>query len=126
MNPSISFCGLNCYGCTVYLITREPNLSKKNEMISEIIREIKKHYNVKYKFEDINGCDGCKTANGILFSGCSNCKIRNCAIEKGIDCCAYCADYPCENLGEMFKLDPSAKERLERIRSDFEKIKEKE
>ncbi len=119
MNSSISFCGLDCSGCTVYLISRETNPSRKNEMISEIIREIKKHYNVDYKFEDVNGCDGCKTSKGILFSGCSNCKIRNCAMQKEIEKCACCEDYACGDLLEMFKADHSAKERLEIIRSNI-------
>ncbi len=88
-------------------------------MISEIIRTCKEHYNVDFKLEDIKGYDGCKTANGNLFSGCSDCRIRNCAIQKELESCAYYEEYPCENLKEMFKIDPSAKERLEIIRSNF-------
>jgi hypothetical protein len=46
-----------------------------------------------------------------------DCQIRICAIEKGIENCAYCDDYPCEALEKLFATDPGARERLDAIRA---------
>lgn len=117
MEEIISYCGLVCRNCPIYLASKETDFVKKNEMISEIISVCKKEYNIEYNPSDITDCEGCMTENGRLFSGCLNCKIRRCAIDKGIISCAYCSDYICGNLNEFFKTDPSAKERLELLRN---------
>ena len=119
MNEIISYCGLDCQACSIYLTTIEIDQTKKEKMIYEIIHACKEHYGVDYKYEDINDCDGCKSERGRLFFGCSNCKIRECAIGKGIENCAHCDKYACENLMELFKTDPRAKTRLDKIRNDI-------
>ena len=119
MESFISYCGLDCSTCTIYLVVREKNLTRKNEMISEIIRACKEHYNIDYKTENIKGCDGCRTISGNLFKGCLDCKVRNCAVQKGVESCANCEDFVCSNLLETFGTDNSAKERLEKMRTDF-------
>lgn len=116
MYNNIAYCGLNCESCKIYLVSREIDPVKKEEMIYEIINLCKTHYGVDYKYEDITGCDGCKSASGSLFSGCMKCKIRKCANEKGFDSCAYCDEYACDNLLEIYKTDPAAKRRLDLIR----------
>lgn len=85
-------------------------------MITDIIGMCKSYYGIDYKYEDINDCDGCKSESGRLFFGCGNCKIRKCAIKKRIDNCAYCKEYACEELLEIFKNESEAKTRLELIR----------
>ncbi len=45
-------------------------------------------FNAEMKPEYVN-CDGC-TADGRLIEYCKICEIRNCAIEKGVENCAYC------------------------------------
>jgi len=119
MNGIISYCGLDCQACPIYIATRETDRTKKEKIINEIIRSCKEHYGVDYKYQDINDCDGCKSENGRVFFGCSDCKIRRCAIDKGIENCAYCEEYACNNLLELFKTDPGAKTRLDGIRSTF-------
>ncbi|RLI20178.1 hypothetical protein DRO54_06860 [Candidatus Bathyarchaeota archaeon] len=47
---------------------------------------------------------------------CAVCGIRKCGMEKGIENYAYCMDYPCEKLSELFAVYPKAKETLDRIR----------
>lgn len=116
MNNSISYCGLVCDSCPIYLATRETDEAKKEKMIYDIIDMCKMHYGIDYKFEDINDCDGCKSTSDRLFFGCKDCKIRSCAIVKGVENCAYCEEYTCDNLVEIFKTDPGAKTRLDLIR----------
>ena len=113
----ISYCGLNCQGCPIYFMTRETDEIKKEKMVFDIISVCKEKYGIEYSAADITDCDGCKSETGRIFKACANCKIRNCAIDKGIENCAYCEDYACDNLMELFKTDSSAKYRLDLIRS---------
>jgi len=117
MDEIIAFCGLLCQNCQIYLATREVNKTIKDKLIFEIINICKEHYRIDYKYEDINDCDGCTSENDKLFFGCAKCKIRKCAIEKGIKNCAYCEEYSCDELLNVFKSDPSAKTRLDLVRS---------
>jgi len=116
MKEMISYCGLNCTTCPIYLATKETDKTSKSKIIYEIIDKCKEHYGLEYKFEDINDCDGCKSESGKLFFVCSNCEIRKCATEKEIENCAYCNEYACNNLRNLFKTDPSAKVHLDGIR----------
>ena len=117
MNGMISYCGLDCQTCPIYLATRETDQTKKEKMISKIVSVCNEHYGVNYKYEDINDCDGCKSVSGRIFTWCLTCKIRKCAIEKELENCAYCSEYFCVNLMDLFKSDPCAKTRLDIIRN---------
>jgi Zn-finger protein len=46
-------------------------------------------------------CNGClpDDSGGLNFPD-KNCPIRPCVIERGLDNCAYCEDYPCAKLEE--------------------------
>ena len=117
MNQTVSYCGLICRTCPIYLATREKDDDKRYDMKVEITREIMKLHGQEYKPEDITDCDGCKTKNGRLFSGCRNCHIRKCARRKGIKNCAYCEQYACEEIEQFFAAYPDARARLEAIRA---------
>ena len=119
MDAILSYCGLICQSCPIYLAAREPDKIKKEQMVSDIIRGCKEVYNIIYTPADITPCDGCMSQSGIIFSACKKCKIRKCAIEKGYANCAYCDDYACDNLIELFKSDPTAKTRLDELRSSI-------
>jgi hypothetical protein len=72
---------------------------------------------MEMQLQDITDCDGCCAGTGRLFSGCARCEIRKCAIERELTSCAYCIDYCCEKLLKHFETDPSARDRLEKLRS---------
>jgi hypothetical protein len=117
MDEMISYCGLNCQGCQIYLATREKDKEKKYKMRADITQQIKEHYGQEYKPEDISDCDGCKTEGGRLFSGCNSCYMRKCARKKHIENCAYCEMYPCEELEKLFTTDKDTRIRLDAIKS---------
>ena len=119
MEENVSYCGLICQTCPIYLATREQNPKKKHEMRVDIARQIKEHYGQEIKPEDVTDCDGCKTENGRLFSGCNSCQIRKCAKDKAIENCAHCSEYACDKLQEFFIKDPQARERLDVIKSEL-------
>jgi len=115
MNAVTAYCGLMCETCPIHLATLESNISRKAEMRLMIAEELSKIYGTTPKPEIVTDCDGCKVSNGRLFTGCADCEIRKCAILKEVVNCAYCGDYPCENLKKHFVIDPGAQARLEEI-----------
>ena len=117
MDEIIGYCGLNCCTCPIYVATREKHNEKRRRMRAEIAEQIKKHYGVEYKPEDITDCDGCGSEGDRLFAGSKNCQIRKCARPKRIENCAHCDEYSCEKLEELFATDIDAKKRLDEIRS---------
>jgi hypothetical protein len=119
MNEIIAYCGLPCHTCPIYLATREKNTEEKAQMKVEIAQQSNKLYDTKYKPEDICNCDGCTTKQGRLFEGCRRCEIRKCAISKTVENCAYCETYPCEKLEIIFKVEQTAKKRLDEIKNNL-------
>jgi hypothetical protein len=117
MKEMISFCGLTCHKCPIYLATREQDTNKKHQMRVEIAQAIYEIYKEKMEAKDVTDCDGCKTEKGRLFSGSTKCEIRKCAKAKGIENCAHCSEYACEKLEKFFATGPEAKAQLDMIRS---------
>jgi hypothetical protein len=117
MSMMIAFCGLNCISCPIHLASIEPDEQIRNAMKEKIAEQCSIYYGLKLLPEDVTDCYGCRADSGKLFSGCKNCEIRKCAGQKNIENCAFCEDYACEILEKHFLLDPSSKERLEKIRS---------
>ncbi|MFX1499099.1 MAG: DUF3795 domain-containing protein [Promethearchaeota archaeon] len=110
MNEIIAYCGLTCSNCPAYIATQ------KND--NKALKELSKVWSsaeMMFKPEELL-CDGC-IFNKRVFSWCEKCDIRNCAREKGLDNCAYCDNYPCETLNNVFEKDASAKNTLDEIKS---------
>ena len=112
MEEMIAFCGLACHECEAYLATKDDDNKKR----VKVAKRWSKRYNTIFERQDIN-CDGCKSQTGRLFKYCLTCQIRQCGMEKGIENCGYCHEYPCEKLDSIFKVAPGLKERLNAIKS---------
>jgi hypothetical protein len=115
MEENVSYCGLVCETCPIYMATREQNPEKKLQMRVSIAQQIKEHYGRETWPEDVGDCDGCKAETGSIY--CTSCEIRTCATDKGVENCAHCDDYACDKLQEFFTKDPQSKERLDAIRN---------
>jgi hypothetical protein len=111
MKGNLAYCGLVCEGCPILWATREKDPDKQRKMRIEIVKMLKDEFGQEEKLEDITDCDGCKGRNR-LFSGCKNCEVRNCAIDKGVETCGHCGDYPCSKLKKILGVD-------EKFRLDF-------
>jgi len=112
MEKIIAYCGINCSECPAYLATQKGDSKEIKKVAKEWSSE-----EMSFKPKDIY-CDGC-TSEGKHFSWCSKCPIRSCCQEKGLINCAYCNDYFCDNLKMTFERTPSAKERLDEIKSSL-------
>jgi hypothetical protein len=117
MEAIVSYCGIICQGCPIYWATREKNIEKKEKMRVTIARLGSEHYGTEFKPEDITDCDGCRKEGGRLLRVSSDCPIRKCARQKGLENCAHCPEYVCENLKKFFSKDTQAKAILEVIKN---------
>ena len=108
----IAFCGLDCTECPAYIGTQKED--------NELLKKTAKRWSTsKYKLEPADIiCDGCIFVEKRLANFCSECQVRVCGVEKGIENCGHCDDYPCETLKKVWKFlrTPQAKARLDEIR----------
>lgn len=114
MDEMISFCGLLCNECGAFLATKNNDDAKR----AEVAQLWYKAYKVDLKPEDIN-CSGCLSDAEPLFMHCRVCQVRKCGSARGIENCAHCDQYVCEELEKIFQMAPETKKRLDQIRSKF-------
>ncbi|MFX0032641.1 MAG: DUF3795 domain-containing protein [Candidatus Hodarchaeota archaeon] len=110
MSEIIAYCGLLCSKCPAYIATQSND--------KEALKRISKEWSsgeMNFTPEELL-CDGC-ISNKVIFTWCEECNIRSCARGKGLENCAYCDNYPCETLNNVFEKDQSAKQRLDEIKS---------
>jgi hypothetical protein len=107
----IAYCGITCTECPAYIATQKDD----DQLRAETAKKWSEQFKVPVKPEDIN-CDGCVTDSDRLFGQVRICEIRKCAGSKNIENCAYCAEFPCPKLTELFGFVPQAKTTLEEIR----------
>ncbi|MFZ5645635.1 MAG: DUF3795 domain-containing protein [Bacillota bacterium] len=76
-----SYCGIYCGACSI-LKAYQTGIKDKfaSFMSDEIGFELR--------------CHGCKTDT--VFENCANCKSRSCAINKKVERCIDCSDFPCD------------------------------
>ena len=77
-------CGLFCPSCTVYIATHE-----EPERLTRLAT-------LMHKTEDEIRCDGCRSDRRTAY--CGTCVMVRCAMEKGVEFCGACPEYPCEEL----------------------------
>jgi hypothetical protein len=88
-------CGLYCGVCAIYIAHRENNLKFK-----ERLRDFyQKGLGATTLAVDDIRCEGC--LSGVISIFCQTCQIRSCTIEKGIEGCHQCDDFPCKYIDEF-------------------------
>ncbi len=111
MEKIIGYCGITCSECPAYKAT-----IKNDEKEKEIVAKMwSKQFNMDIKPESIN-CFGCTSLGKPLSGYCLTCNIRKCALEKGIESCAFCSGYSCGTLSAFVAHIPQAQENLKAFR----------
>lgn len=93
MKDLFSKCGFRCGHCPSY----KENL-KTIEDRQRCSDGWEKYHNLKFSPEKLRRCDGCQVPddeNPVLYISCI---IRRCATKNGVETCAHCSVYPCEEL----------------------------
>ncbi|MFC2006424.1 DUF3795 domain-containing protein [Chloroflexota bacterium] len=81
-------CGMYCGVCGVYIAHKDNN-TKFKERLTTV-------YDVSV---DAIKCKGC--LSGELFGFCETCPIRSCVIEKSLEGCHQCSDFPCKYIDKF-------------------------
>jgi len=92
MSEMIARCGFKCHLCLIY----RDNLKKDAQNRQRFRDGLERIYGDKLTLEECY-CDGCLTPDGenpVRIN--TECQIRPCVIEKGLENCAYCEQYPCK------------------------------
>ena len=88
-------CGLDCFNCPGYLANYNEKIRKQLALQAQ---EQGMPYEEAY---DKVTCRGCRKEKGICPIGglrTEPCKVFKCVSSKGIESCADCDDFPCDNL----------------------------
>lgn len=80
-------CGLDCFNCPMYV-------AKTNEKLRATMAKM-----MNMPFEKAY-CLGCRDEKGIISSVGRNepCIAYKCSVEKGVDFCFECAEFPCDHF----------------------------
>jgi hypothetical protein len=91
MDEQIGYCGYDCGSCAAR--SDDPNLRQR------LVDGWRKYFgHQSYTAENVR-CDGCKS-DGRLAD--KSCKARPCAVERGVESCALCSDFPCDKVRPLF------------------------
>ncbi len=121
MSGMTAICGLICGDCLAFEATQKDDDGLREKVVKAWSTE-----NERLRLEDVD-CDGC-TAGGRLHSFCRVCSVRRCCLERDLENCAICSEFPCEKLEELWKTfrtvsGEKAKTNLEEMRKRISKTR---
>jgi hypothetical protein len=109
MDKMIAKCGCNCSSCPTY----KENLKTSEDRI-RCSWGWKEYLGINLSPEKLRLCDGCQVQDQMRKVYYLNCIVRKCAMKNGIENCAYCSLYPCEEVKNLHvTFAPDFKEKTE-------------
>lgn len=93
--PHMAFCGLDCSDCAIYVASKTGDDSLRQAYAA--------HESARWKIEidasrlNCHGCKDLQPKSGF----CATCEVRKCAMERQLENCATCAEYPCSKLDRV-------------------------
>ena len=106
----IAYCGEVCTECSAYVATLNDDLAA----LQRVADEWNQKAGSALQAEDCV-CDGC-LGDGRRIAYCRTCDVRACAMARGLENCAHCADYGCEKLVVCFEHSADTRVVLDGIR----------
>ena len=95
LEKHLAYCGLDCSACEVYVATK----LDCEDLRQAYAEKQSKRWKIHIEPSTVN-CHGCKSK--IPKTGfCATCEVRKCTIERGLENCAYCEDFPCNKLDRV-------------------------
>ena len=92
----LSFCGLNCSACEIYLSSHGDH-----DLHDNLLKFFKD--NIDKTITSVS-CEKCRNIADKCWT--SDCHFRTCATERGLTYCFECNDFVCEKLAEFEKQAP--------------------
>jgi hypothetical protein len=104
IKAKVGYCGIYCENCPVYRLYREGSEEEKFQLA----------FTTRCSLDQLR-CEGCRTSDRFVMS--KYCMFRRCAKGRGLEACAFCAEFPCETLTAFYEEGtPSQREALENSR----------
>ena len=110
----VAHCGLICTECEAYEATQAEDM----EALERMARETTDPLGTEVTLADMM-CDGCIATTGRRIPYCHECSIRICAVQKHVENCAHCNDYPCETLDAFSTPGKPRRATLDAIRASL-------
>lgn len=112
----LNYCGYKCPDdCKMYLAGKSDNEELKKEAFK--MWRLEEKYGLAYSPELVF-CEKCKTTGEVTSTLLTKCTVRNCAIEKGHDCCIECDGLKaCDK--EIWTVFPQFKEQVIKMQEAF-------
>ncbi len=101
-----SYCGIYCGACDIHTAYKTGRKTRLSTFWSEpLLKTFLRSQRVDYKDSRTLQlqCDGCKSDN--VFINCKICRIRACAIDKKVEHCIDCSEYPCAMIVGRKKIE---------------------
>ena len=96
MSRMIAMCGLICGECIAFIATQ-----KDDDKLREKVVEAWSSEEDRLELKDVD-CDGCMMEKR-LHSFCRVCEVKKCGLQRSIENCAYCSEFPCKRLEELWE-----------------------
>lgn len=106
----LAYCGVLCNECEIYKATISDDFDERKNVAQKFTSS-----EYPLTVENIN-CLSCSFENEIVFKFCMECEIRKCGVERKIENCGHCKEYPCNLLKKPFEMDEENKLRLDEVR----------
>ena len=108
----ISYCGLLCYECPIFIATKNNDLEAKKQLAIDCSSE-----DNTFTADDMT-CKGCFWNKNDTTKMCGDCETRNCAKSKSVNNCGLCRDYPCDIVERRIPKGSENRIRLDNIKSN--------
>ena len=110
-NNKIAYCGDNCAYCPKYIATISGSIEKLNQA-ALIMEKVGWRYNLDDS--EKNKCEGCQDVEECEYG------VKECCIERNIENCGKCIDYPCSKIEKAFEITEINVEKFKKILSEEE------
>lgn len=111
MDTIVAACGLDCAACPAFIATAADDLPA----LAKLAEDWGRQFGFSATPEEVR-CHGCHAVDGVQIGHCAQCGVRLCAVGKGHDTCAACADFGCATMKSFVDQIPEARARLESLR----------
>jgi hypothetical protein len=104
MKLKLAACGIDCNECASYKVTMTQDVKAAELMLpwfkSQGLVEENDGAETILKYAPF--CTGCwNIAGDCYWAGCNNCEIRVCCLDKQLNHCGECDDFPCDKFNRF-------------------------
>lgn len=112
----VAYCGIVCTECDAFVATQAGD----HDALEQMARQASEQLGISMTAEETE-CDGCVAVTGRQIPYCSQCAIRACGVDRLVENCAHCGDYPCPRIEAFAKPGSKHRTTLDAVRASLER-----